>query len=138
MVKHSLVAYDGSPESRRAFAFAVDLARCSGSRVRVISVLQVTEGSGDSVALLMTDSGAQRTQTLLDELVSLAPDARDVIDVDLIHGSPGDVLIREVAKHQIDHIVIGHTGRGALARFLLGSVTHDVLAHAQVPVTIVR
>ncbi len=35
MVKYSLVGYDGSDASRRAFQFAIDLARCSqgpGSR----------------------------------------------------------------------------------------------------------
>lgn len=138
MVKYSLVGYDGSPEARRAFAFAIDMARCSSGRVRVVSVLQVTEGSGDSVAMLMTDSGAQRSQALLDELTEIVSDAPDMVDVELIHGSPGDVLVKQVEKHGIDHIVIGHTSRGALARWLLGSVTQDVMASAHVPVTVVR
>ena len=29
MVKYSLVGYDGSDASRRAFQFAIDLARCA-------------------------------------------------------------------------------------------------------------
>ncbi|CAM5394971.1 universal stress protein [Rhodanobacter lindaniclasticus] len=66
------------------------------------------------------------------------PDAADLVDVELTHGSPGDVLLSQVDEHNVDHIVIGHTERGALARWLLGSVSSNVLARAHVPVTIVR
>lgn len=138
MVKYSLVGYDGSEASRRAFEFAMDLARCNGGRVRVVSVLQVTEGGADTAALMMADSGTRRVQELLDELATIAPEAASMVDAELTYGSPGDVLLGQVAQHNIDHIVIGHTERGALARWLLGSVSGNVLARAHVPVTVVR
>ncbi len=138
MINYSLVGYDGSDTSRRAFEFAMSLARTCGGRVRVVSVLQVTEGGADACTLMMADSGARRAQELLDELTLIAPDVSSLVDVELTHGSPGDVLISQVAQHGIDHIVIGHTDRGALARWLLGSVSGDVLARAHVPVTVVR
>ncbi len=138
MVKYSLVGYDGSDSSRRAFQFAVDLARCGGGRVRVVSVLQVTDGGSDACALMMSDSGAQRSGELLDELRALVPDAESLVDVEVTLGSPGDVLLSQVQQHGIDHVAIGHTPRGALARWLLGSVSSDVLARAHVPVTVVR
>ena len=138
MVKYSLVGYDGSDAARRAFQFAIDLARCSHGRVRVVSVLQVTEGGADACALMMADSGGQRAQELLDELAAIVPDAATLVDVELIHGSPGDVLLSQIDQHAVDHIVIGHTERGALARWLLGSVSENVLARAHMPVTVVR
>jgi nucleotide-binding universal stress UspA family protein len=138
MVKYSLVGYDGSDASRRAFQFAIDLARCSQGRVRVVSVLQVTEGGADASALMMADSGTQRVQELLEELTTIVPDATSLVDVELIYGSPGDVLLSQIDQHGVDHIVIGHTERGALARWLLGSVSGNVLARAHVPVTVVR
>jgi nucleotide-binding universal stress UspA family protein len=137
MLKHLLVGYDGSESSQQAFRFAVALARACGGRVRVVSVLQVAEG-GDTCALMMTDAGAQRARDLLDELKAIEPDAADLVDLEVTHGSPGDVLLSQVQQHDIDHIVIGHTARGALARWLLGSVSGDVLARAHVPVTVVR
>lgn len=137
MPKYSLVGYDGSDAARRAFAFAMELARACDGRVRVVSVLQVAEG-GDTVALMMTDPGIQRAQELKDELASLDADAARLVDVELTHGAPGDVLLSQVAQHGIDHIVIGHTERGALARWLIGSVSDNVLARAHVPVTVVR
>ncbi len=138
MVKYSLVGYDGSDASRRAFEFAIDMARCGNGRVRVVTVLQVTEGGADSCALMMTDSGAQRSQELLTELTEIVPEAAQLVDIELTHGSPGDVLLSQVEQYGIDHIVIGHTERGALARWLLGSVSSNVLARAHVPVTVVR
>ena len=138
MVKYSLVGYDGSDASRRAFEFAIDMARCGQGRVRVVTVLQVTEGGADSSALMMTDSGAERSRKLLSELIAIVPDAADLVDVELTHGSPGDVLLEQIEQYGVDHIVIGHTERGALARWLLGSVSSNVLARAHVPVTVVR
>ena len=104
----------------------------------MVSVLQVTEAGSDACALMMADSGTARAQELLDELKTLQPDAGALVDVDLAHGSPGDVLLTQLAQHGCDHLVIGHTERGALARWLLGSVSGDVLARAHVPVTVVR
>jgi nucleotide-binding universal stress UspA family protein len=138
MLKYSLVGYDGSPSSQRAFRFAVALARACHGRVRVVSVLQVTEGGADACTLMMADNSAQRAQELLDELVAVEPEARSLVDVEVTHGSPGDVLLSQVQQHDIDHVVIGHTERGTLARWLLGSVSGDVLARAHVPVTVVR
>ncbi|MHB1057483.1 MAG: universal stress protein [Rhodanobacter sp.] len=138
MVKYSLVGYDGSEASRRAFQFAIDLARCGGGRVRVVSVLQVTEGGADASALMMADSGTRRVQELLEELTTIVPDTARLVDVELTYGSPGDVLLGQIEQHGVDHIVIGHTERGALARWLLGSVSGNVLARAHVPVTVVR
>ncbi|MEP7185421.1 MAG: universal stress protein [Rhodanobacter sp.] len=138
MVKYSLVGYDGSDASRRAFQFAIDMARCGNGRVRVVTVLRVTEGGADSCALMMTDSGPQRSQELLTELTAIVPEAAELVDIELVHGSPGDVLLSQIDQHGVDHIVIGHTERGALARWLLGSVSSNVLARAHVPVTVVR
>ncbi len=138
MLHYSLVGYDGSATSQRAVRFAVSLAQACGGRVRVVSVLQVTEGSADTCALMITDPGAMRCSKLLEEVHELVPDAATLIDAEVVRGSPGDVLLEQVRRHNIDHIVIGHTERGALARWLLGSVSGEVLERAHVPVTVVR
>ncbi|WP_114239011.1 universal stress protein [Dyella sp. C9] len=138
MLKYSLVGYDGSATSQRAVQLAVDLARACGGRVRVVSVLQVTEGSADTCPLMITDPGAKRCTRLLEEVRALVPDAAQLIDIEVVRGNPGDALLDQVRRHGIDHVVIGHTERGALARWLLGSVSGDVLERAHVPVTVVR
>lgn len=138
MFKYSLVGYDGSVTSQRAFRLAIDLARTCGGRVRVVNAVKLIEGAADTCALVMADSGARRANELMAELKMMAPEAAELIDVEVVPGNPGDVLLQQVQRHGVDHIVIGHTERGALARWLLGSVSTDVLAGSHVPVTVVR
>lgn len=137
MLRHTLVGYDGSDTARRAFRLAVELMRATGGRVRVVSAVQIAEGGPESCALMMTDAGMRRQEALLRELLGVMPGAADITDVEVIHGSPGDVLLAQVEAHAIDHIVIGHTERGALLRWLVGSVSTDIIGRAPVPVTVV-
>lgn len=137
MPKKILVGYDGSETARRAFRFAIELATCARASVHVVSVRQVENGA-DTAALLMSDNGAEQLDALRAEIAALhGGDGLDVV-VDMVHGTPGDALLAYVAQHGADHIVIGHTERGALARWLVGSTATDVLARAHVPVTVVR
>jgi len=137
MPKSILVGYDGSDTARRAYRFAVDLAACSGAGVHVLRVEQLDNGA-DVSALLMMDNLAERRAGLEREVEALGAPAGVVVDVDLVQGSPGDALLSYVARHGVDHIVIGHSERGALARWLVGSTSTDLLARAHVPVTVVR
>jgi nucleotide-binding universal stress UspA family protein len=137
MPRHILVGYDGSETARRAYLFALDLAACSAARVHVVSVMQIENG-GDTAALMMTDNAEERLAGLRAEVAALKTPPGVPVEIELIHGSPGDALLSYVTQHDVDHIVIGHTERGALARWLLGSTSTDVLAQAHVPVTVVR
>ncbi len=137
-MKHLLLGYDGSPSSRRAFTFAMNLARLSGARLRVVNVMETTSGGGDNCAAMMCDSGRARAKALLEELLEMHSDAKEMVDIEVTHGSPGEQLLAAVREHGIDHMVIGHSERGALARWLLGSLSNDILDRASVPVTVVR
>jgi len=137
MFSHLLVGYDGSESARRAYQLAVALARAGHGQVHVVSVLQVSEGGNDACALLMADADTGRLDELRRELTALTPADMDRVQVEVLHGSPGDVLLEKIGQHAIDHIVLGHTERGALARWLIGSVSKDMLARARVPVTVV-
>ncbi|MCT7046459.1 universal stress protein, partial [Salmonella enterica] len=87
---------------------------------------------------MMTDQGGSRCSRLLEEVKLLVPNSAALIDAEVVRGSPGDILLEQVRRHNVDHVVIGHTERGALARWLLGSVSGEVLERAHVPVTVVR
>lgn len=53
-------------------------------------------------------------------------------------GHVAQSIIRYATEHRFDMIVMDTHGRGALLSALLGSVAHDVLEHASVPVTLVN
>ncbi len=138
MIKRVLVGYDGSESSQRAFRLALDMVRPTGGQVCALRVLQLTEGGADAMVGVITDNDGELVAELQRELASLAPQDVARFEVRVVYGSPGDALLAEVTRGHHDHIVIGHTARGSLLSWLLGSVSNDVLARAPVPVTVVR
>jgi nucleotide-binding universal stress UspA family protein len=138
MTSNYLVGYDGSESAQRAFELALKLARADGGRVRAVTALRTTEAGPESCAMMMTDASSQRARAMLDVLKDGAGDLTGRVETELVYGSPGDVLMAQVEQHGIDHVVIGHTGHGSLARWLLGSASNDIVSRSRIPVTIVR
>ncbi|MEO6357731.1 MAG: universal stress protein [Ferruginibacter sp.] len=61
-----------------------------------------------------------------------------VITSAVIDGSPAQAILREAEAFDADLIVVGSHGHGAVAGFLLGSVSQAVALHAKCSVEIVR
>ena len=61
-----------------------------------------------------------------------------IITTAVIDGSPAQVILREAEAFGADLIVVGSHGHGAVAGFLLGSVSQSVALHAKCSVEIVR
>lgn len=53
-------------------------------------------------------------------------------------GHPADEVLKAAEKEKVDLIVMGSRGHGGIKSMLLGSVAQKVLAHAEVPVMVVR
>ena len=53
-------------------------------------------------------------------------------------GSPGDSIIKASEEQEVDLIVVGSRGQGALRRTILGSVSDYIIHHAHVPVMICK
>jgi len=135
MLQNILVGYDGSAQSRRAYDFAVAAAAAFGGRVHVVMAL--TLPSVEPGAAMLDDRRYGEAVQALAVLVA-NHDPHVTVTTAVIHGSPGDVLLAEATRQGSDHIVLGHTPRGALLTWLLGSVTSDVMGAAPMPVTVLR
>jgi nucleotide-binding universal stress UspA family protein len=53
-------------------------------------------------------------------------------------GNPAEEIMKVASKHRADLIVMGAKGLGAIARFLLGSVSTRVVQHSSCSVLVVR
>ncbi|MEO5864651.1 MAG: universal stress protein, partial [Nitrospiraceae bacterium] len=53
-------------------------------------------------------------------------------------GKPAEEIMKVASKHRADLIVMGAKGLGAIARFLLGSVSTRVVQHSSCSVLVVR
>ena len=53
-------------------------------------------------------------------------------------GEPASAIVTAAQDYGADLIVLGTSGRGRLAEFVLGSTTEDVIRRAPCPVMVVR
>lgn len=135
MVKHMLVGFDGSEESRHALQWAHDLAVQTAAKVDVVAVIRPPEiGADVETEALIHNMRKQYRKLLTDAVAEIHPDAEAHVFV----GHPAERLLRYAEDHEIDHIVVGHRSRSALRRLWLGSVSRHVSDHAACSVTIVR
>jgi len=134
--RHILVAVDGSPESGRALAHAVRVARASNARLDLLAVSPVSstmEWGGGTQAVALNDRG------YVEALRRAAASIDDVpVTTYLEKGDPAKRIISHASDHLCDLIVMGSRGRGRAASALLGSTSLAVIRGASVPVTVLH
>jgi nucleotide-binding universal stress UspA family protein len=140
-----LVAHDFSEPSNRALRFATSLASQIGAKVEVVHVMpDVYDGRGElELALPATLPGqGERYMTFLQEELTRAvglavPELVEKLPCHALRGDPVK-RIEELAKELgADVLCVGATGKGAVARVLLGSISQLLLRSSQVPVLVV-
>lgn len=136
-----LVATDASEYSRRALTTALELARKFNAEVELLFVTHlpiVYDSSVNSYIIapeLIEQEGEHALAATLKGI--------DISDVTLVKKQmqgkkPADVIISEAENENIDLIVMGTHGYGAIAGSLLGSVSQHVLHKAKCSVLIVK
>ena len=143
MIKHILVAIDGSASSRKAARFAHDLAQQTQSRITLLFVLEPPRvlplGFLDSEIIgpnKRSKEEVDAVRRLLDELAADLPKAQVEKVVEL--GQPADTIIAMADSLGADHIVVGARGLSTGGKWLVGSVSDRVIQHAHRPVTVVH
>ena len=142
---HVLIATDGSPSSIDATRGAGTLLR-SADHVTLLSVL--TEVPGDDAGGFEGSVFSPGEQDALwkqelaeagDELERTAAALTTAkLDKRIEVGDVGGTVCRIATELNVDVIVVGSHGRGAISRVLLGSVSEQVVRHAPCPVLVVR
>jgi len=138
MMGSILLGYDGSASAEHAYDFAVELARRFGAELHVLAVVRPPD-FGDDVETEAVIEHSRRhyghvLAALRPRLAHDAPGAQATLAV----GHPAEQLVRYAEQHGVDHIVVGHRGRTAFERWLIGSVARQTIAHAHCAVTVVR
>jgi nucleotide-binding universal stress UspA family protein len=136
-----LVGIDGSAHSRLALEWAAKEAALRHTSLTVLTVHHGVAGfwggtlryAGDEELI---DKARQAAQAETDKVMASLGDARPAsVTVTATEGGPIEEIL--IAGADADMIVLGSRGGGGFSRMLLGSVSANVVEHAQVPVTIV-
>jgi nucleotide-binding universal stress UspA family protein len=130
------LAIDGSDASAQALKFVLtkfqpNRSTGKGGRVPIhVSVIHVMQFSNYQLL--------KEARELLKQSVRKLIQAGFTADAVCQLGKPAEKIMKVASKHRADLIVMGAKGLGAIARFLLGSVSTRVMQHSSCSVLVVR
>jgi nucleotide-binding universal stress UspA family protein len=140
-VRQLAVAYDGSPEARRALAVAADFARSGGARLRVVTAVNSATVGVYPPPPLDAASYEQLGQLARDEARASLDEAIGALAPDVAAEGAvleGEIVATLVADAQADDLLFtGSRAQGPFRRVLLGSVSTHLLREAPCPVVVV-
>ena len=131
------LATDGSEASAKALGFVLtkfqpDRSTGKGGHVPIhMSVIHVMPFLKYPE---LKEAGRRLVEESVRKLVKAGFTAEPVCQL----GKPAEEIMKVASKHHADLIVMGAKGLGAIARFLLGSVSTRVVQHANCSVLVVR
>ena len=144
-----MVAVDGSAVSDKAVHEAVWLAGCQAGKLKnnLFAVFVKADRLRDYDDLFVKglsaeDEISERWQQIIDHaflvIRKLAAENDIPLETIVVEGEPAASINHLLWKHDIDLLVIGSTGKGAVKRVFLGSVSAEVIEHAPCGVYVVR
>jgi nucleotide-binding universal stress UspA family protein len=138
-----MVATDGSEPARKAVDIAIEIAKLIETKLYAVHVVSL--GS-----YLITHSTNPEWKKAIEEqliiegkekttYVENAGRAANVeVEAVILRGNPAEEIIDFAEKKDIDLIVIGTHGMTGISRFLLGSITENVVRYSKKAVLVVR
>jgi len=144
-----LLATDGSAHSKAMVKQFAGRTFAPNSKVRIISAYERSYMMYASPIPMgaMNEYNAEADKFLQKSAAAAIENAATIlrkihpklsVSTAVIEGSPKVVILEEAEKFGANLIVVGSHGHGAVAGFLLGSVSQGVALHAKCSVEIVR
>jgi len=132
MFKKIIVAYNESPESSRALASAIRLAKILGAELRVVSIIRdlpaytaYATAADSSLARTLRDDQSRRYEQLQAEVRDTAWREGVAVVTDLLQGEAADALLDFLIREKPDLLVIGlHRHKSHISR--LWSTVYEV------------
>lgn len=136
-----LVATDGSQSSAEAVAFGVELAREQDTEVifvHVVPAVDIAPAMGFPMVGAVPHQVSDYDRAPLEKAVVYAAEHGTPAQSELLTGDTVDEIVAYADSRDVDLIVVGSRGHGAIASTLLGSVSRGILHEVKRPVLVVR
>ena len=142
-IKNILVPHDGSEFATKAFKKAVQIAKQHGSKITVLTCLDIAGIGGwyvdNRINREIMRTAKNQTKKIFSELETMAKKNSVIMNSAIVETHvPIKTIISFSKSKGIDLIVMGSSGRGKIDRFMLGSVSNGVLQKAKCPVLITK
>lgn len=149
MYSNIVCAIDGSDLSTKAFTHAIALAGKLGAKLTAVTVTEPSVLIAPGAEMMMVDTSSilaeldkakeESAKGVLAEATKLASAAGINLGTKHLPDLPAaEGIIKSARDTGADLIVMGSHGRRGLGRLLLGSQAVEVLAHAEIPVLIIK
>ncbi|MCS7461323.1 universal stress protein [Paenibacillus doosanensis] len=137
-----LVAYDGSEAADKALDSAIKLAKLNHySKVDIIHVYSpptyVVGGAVFIAPVAVENNDAEYSEQVVAKIKEKINDFTN-IHIEVRQGVITKEILGYANEIEADLIVIGSRGLSGIGEFVLGSVSHNVVQHAKVPVLVIK
>lgn len=140
-MKRILVGVDGSEPATKAAQMATEIAMRFGAKLTLAYVVPRLVLPPDAYGMTTADIEAEHrayAEKLLAHAESQLAESGVQADTLVLSGAPAECLAEAAQASDVDLVVAGSRGRGAVARMLLGSVTDRLVHISPKPVLVVR
>lgn len=140
-IRKILVPTDGSEDSEKALNAAKNMAEKFESQIILLNVIQLYND--------YSNVSIQHCNILTDDIKSIQKISEELLEADkrklknlnvktiFVIGHPADKIISIAADENVDLIIMATHGMGKVKRFLMGSVTNNVVHHSKIPVLVI-
>jgi len=140
-----LIAIDGSDFSQAALQSVIARPWPPDTEAKVLNVVEPPSllmgremGGYDPEFEVVWKALREQAKHLVAKAAEKLRETKLKVSTELVEGSPKSQIIDTANEWHADLIVLGSHGRTGLNRFLMGSVSQDVVRHAHCSVEIVR
>ena len=141
-----LVAFDGSPHSKKALEWAIDLNHYTHGSVVVVHVsepvhltsLYGTDGSNARLLAEAIKEVEAEDRKTLEEAKIYCENRAVNVKTELLYGNIAETIIKYAQDERMDLIIAGTKGHGKLEELLMGSVTRNLVSLSHIPVLVVK
>ena len=133
-----VVGYDGSSTARLAVDYAAARAGRQGKVYIVHAYEPPPDWQGWPDYQRVLDDHLTRGRATVDELLREDDPLHDTnYEIELMGDQPAEAIINVADARGADEIAVGTRGLGIVRTAVLGSISHEVIARAKVPVVVV-
>lgn len=141
MYKNIIIAMDGSENAKKALDRAVVVAKMNKSKLYIVNIIDTRTWANIEAhnAETLQQEAEVFSQSLMDSYNEA--ELADIEDVNIIveAGSPRTMITHEISRRvNADLIICGASGLSKTARFLLGSVSENIVRTAECDVLVIR
>ncbi|MEJ2362114.1 MAG: universal stress protein [Gammaproteobacteria bacterium] len=130
MYQTILLAYDGTTYSEHVLQRGAELARLCQARLHLLSIVVTTGNMAIAEAVGATDVWGIEQKSLekiVDEALQNLQAQGLQVSACVRSGEPDSEIVRYAREIQADLVILGHTSKGMLSRWLQGSLCAKLL-----------